>query len=86
MGRFLNDSEVAELLATCNSIGKAEGAIRGKLRAAIEIILIILTGKFQQIPVYIETQIRQMTDLSLLKTLTTRAINCLSLDEFAAAL
>ncbi|MDR2705102.1 MAG: hypothetical protein LBC02_04915, partial [Planctomycetaceae bacterium] len=63
-------------------IGESIGELKGRINA----ILDILTDKFGKVPQNIVDSLNQRTDPIALMSLNVHAVNCSSLDDFAADL
>jgi uncharacterized Ntn-hydrolase superfamily protein len=65
---------------------RAEGEARGEARGKQDMVLAALRKKFANVPQYIETAIRRMSDPIALESLIGDVIVSQTLDEFATAL
>jgi predicted transposase/invertase (TIGR01784 family) len=66
--------------------GKREGIQEGKTEFGRNAILNVLRRRFTKVPQSIETVIQKMNDPIALESLFSHALDCLTLDEFVAAL
>ncbi|MDR2117279.1 MAG: Rpn family recombination-promoting nuclease/putative transposase [Planctomycetaceae bacterium] len=66
--------------------GVALGEARGELKGCVNMILGILSDRFGKVPKSIVNALKQRTDVVALKSLVVHAVNCSSLDDFAADL